>query len=210
MEYISLTEASKLSKKSISTIKRFVKANKDKDIFKYEQLPTGHKKVYVLKSEVIKYFSSSGELFNDLLDEPLNEPLNEPLKQEAKTDDLSNDIQGEYIQHLKDTIEFLKSENKDLHEEFKNFQVIEQQAIERIKEQNHIIMQLQSVAEERQQKLNAYLNKNNNKQETYNVNIDEAQIIENEDEVIEEQEQPQQEPTTFSDYLNKFKTPPRV
>ena len=68
-------------------------------------------------------------------------------------------LKEDYIQHLKGEIEALRSQLKDYSEQFTNFQAIELQAMERLKEQNHIIMQLEMVAEERLKKIEVLTSK---------------------------------------------------
>jgi hypothetical protein len=62
-------------------------------------------------------------------------------------------LKDDYISHLKEEIISLREQVKDFSVQFSNFQEIEKEAMARFKEQNHIIMQLEMIAEERLQKI---------------------------------------------------------
>ena len=81
----------------------------------------------------------------------------------------SDALKEDYIEHLKEEINALRGQIKDYSEQFSNFQTIELQAMERIKEQNHIIMQLEMVAEERLKKIEYLTSKKEDSINTENI-----------------------------------------
>lgn len=92
----------------------------------------------------------------------------------VSTDDATSDAPNEslrtdYIEHLKEEINALRGQIKDYSEQFSNFQTIELQAMERIKEQNHIIMQLEIVADERLKKIENLTSKKEDSINTENI-----------------------------------------
>jgi hypothetical protein len=103
-------------------------------------------------------------------------------------------LKEDYIQHLKREIEALRSQLKDYSEQFTNFQAIELQAMERLKEQNHIIMQLEMVAEERLKKIEVLTSKK-----------EDSIISENIEDVKSEEVKLSDEPEPSLDKLNKHR-----
>ena len=74
-EYLTVKEAAGLTGKSESTIKRFVNVNKGKKKhFKFETLPTGHKKIYVSKTFLTVSFDHK----------PTSNTKSDPLKADSK------------------------------------------------------------------------------------------------------------------------------
>jgi len=103
-------------------------------------------------------------------------------------------LKEDYIQHLKREIEALRSQLKDYSEQFTNFQAIELQAMERLKEQNHIIMQLEMVAEERLKKIEVLTSKK-----------EDSIISENIEDVKSEEVKLSDEPEPSLEKLNKHR-----
>lgn len=120
MYFYSIEESADYTKKSVSSIKRFVselkkkhpKEYENKDFIKLEPLPTGHKKVYISKTLLDEKFNSSQSSFNS-------------SKKEESTI---------AVELLKETIEILKREL-----EVKNGQI--EALNERLRESNTIAVE---------------------------------------------------------------------
>jgi len=186
MDYLSIKEAEQFTGLSIRTIQK-----------KFNKLPTNVRegaRMYFADENNRKRAKYSTKFLESIKIETNEHERTRTNVREPKRSDLSNDTQSEYIEHLKNQVKDQNKQINDLHEEFKAFQQIELQAMERIKEQNHIIHQLQEISEERAKKLLNY----QNKQSTFTVN--EVETEEETTEIIEEPE-PIKEPTTFIEFL---------
>lgn len=192
MKYYFIKEVEEITKLSERTILRKFKA------YQTDTTDTTDKiKIFVSDSNGIKRVKYSETFVNSILNNVQTRPTDTT---DTNRSDINDELTKEYIQHLKEEIAFLRSENNDLHEEFKNFQAIKLQAIERIKEQNHIIMQLQTIAEERQNKLEQFYKQDIKEDTKFNFDVEEAE------EVQEPQpEEVPKEPRTFTDYLKATK-----
>jgi hypothetical protein len=187
MDYLSIKEAEQFTGLSIRTIQK-----------KYNKLQTNVRegaRIYFADKNNRRRANYSTKFLESIKVETNEHERTQTNVREPKRSDLSNDLQSEYITHLKEQVKDQNKQINDLHEEFKAFQQIELQAMERIKEQNHIIHQLQEISEERAKKLLSYQNKQN----TFIVN--EVEEVEEPTEIIEEPE-PIKEPSTFSEFLN--------
>ena len=81
-EYLTVKEAAGLTSKSESTIKRFVNENKgNKKYFKFEELPTGHKKIYISKAFLMVSFEkkSTPNTKSDSLKTDSKDSVNQPF-----------------------------------------------------------------------------------------------------------------------------------
>lgn len=124
MYFYSIEESADYTKKSVSSIKRFVselkkkhpKEYENKDFIKLEPLPTGHKKVYISKTLLDEKFNSSSEKTNH---------------SESNNVNSSNMVA---VELLKETIEILKREL-----EVKNGQI--EALNERLRESNTIAVE---------------------------------------------------------------------
>lgn len=83
MEFLTIKEAAEATGKGESTIKRFVRETKKNNpnkysnnrCFKFEKLPTGHKKILISKSFLSETYSIVEKVNVNSSNKPLNEPL---------------------------------------------------------------------------------------------------------------------------------------
>lgn len=223
MKYYQIEELAVKFEVSTRTIYRRLKPLIDTDIDGLTKTVTdvnGRKRVVYAEALIKKLGHNNGVIDSDL--SQVSEVSNG-----VNTSDLSNDYTEKYTSSLLEQIAYLKEslgtkdeQIKDYSSQFNSFQAIELQAMERIKEQNHIIHQLQIVSEERQQKLNAFLNKEEKQQKTYTVDaedvVEETEQTEHdftEEVVIEDVVEPiveapeveENNAKTFNDFLNRYK-----
>jgi len=124
MYFYSVEESAEYTKKSVSSIKRFLsdlkknnpKQYENNELIKLEPLNTGHKKVYISKNLLDEKFNGSSEKMNH-----------------SKSNQ-TNDSNGLAIELLKETIEILKKEL-----EVKNGQI--EALNERLRESNTIAVE---------------------------------------------------------------------
>jgi len=113
-EHLTVKEAAALFKKSESTIKRLVRDNKGKKkYFKYEKLPTGHKKIYISKAFLELTFNAQKTTPKDK-----SEPLSKNTKGAANqqfVDYLMEEIErkNEELQKKDERIQELQSEQQN-------------------------------------------------------------------------------------------------
>ena len=137
MQYLTIKESAAHLTKSVSTIRNYVrqlKATKTKlfeggNILKYKTLSNGAEQVYILKS----YLDSRINV-----DTSINMSIDTPLTSENNM----------LIESLKDHIESLKKELENRNKQIDEFLILEQKAIDRIQEQNHIIHQLNMIVDD--------------------------------------------------------------
>ena len=136
MKWYTIKEALELTNLSRRTIQRKAKDYSQK----YGQ-------------ECVKYDDSKKAYYSESFIKSIIEGVVKVSSKGVSNVNPNDALKEDYIQHLKGEIEALRSQLKDYSEQFTNFQAIELQAMERLKEQNHIIMQLEMVAEERLKKI---------------------------------------------------------
>lgn len=192
MEYLTIKESAVHLSKSVSTIRNYVrqlKATKTKlfegeTILKHKKLLNGAKQVYILKS----YLDS---LINvDMsIDMSVNRSIDTPLTSENSM----------LIESLKDHIESLKKELENRNKQIDEFLILEQKAIDRIQEQNHIIHQLNMIVEDnRTETIN---NKNKEYTEVDSVDFEHVQELnEKRSDILKEVLQKGER--TFNEWLN--------
>lgn len=112
VKYLTVKEAAEFTGKSESTIKRLVRLEKgNKKVFKYEDLPTGFRKIYISKSFLEHYYDQSSSTVKE---------KNDPLKNTEK----SNVNQG-FVDYLLAEVE---RKNEQLKERDKKiFELMEKQ-----------------------------------------------------------------------------------
>lgn len=145
MEYLTIKESATHLTKSVSTIRNYVrelKATKTKlfegeTILKHKTLSNGAKQVFILKS----YLDSRINL-----DMSIDMSVNRSIDTHIDTSLTSENSM--LIESLKDHIESLKTELANRNKQIDDFLILEQKAIDRIQEQNHIIHQLNMIVED--------------------------------------------------------------
>lgn len=168
MEYLTIKESATHLSKSVSTIRNYVrelKATKTKlfegeKILKHKTLSNGAKQVYILKSYLDSRISVDMSI-----DMSVNRSIDTPLTSENSM----------LIESLKDHIESLKTELANRNKQIDDFLILEQKAIDRIQEQNHIIHQLNMIVEDnRTETVN---NKNEDYTEVDSVDFEHVQEL---------------------------------
>ena len=128
MKYLTIKEATELTGKSESTIKRFVREIKKKHpnkyssnkCFKFEKLPTGHEKVLISEDFLNENYST---VQNANLNSSVNQTLMEFLKQEL-------DHKNEQLAEKDRQIKSLLDRNKEINLLFAQAQQREQLKLE--------------------------------------------------------------------------------
>ena len=192
MEYLTIKESAEHLTKSVSTIRNYVrqlKATKTKlfegeTILKHKTLSNGAKQVYILKS----YLDSLINV-DTSIDISVNRSIDTPLTSENSM----------LIESLKDHIESLKKELENRNKQIDEFLILEQKAIDRIQEQNHIIHQLNMIVEDnRTETIN---NKNKEYTEVDSVDFEHVQELnEKRSDILKEVLQKGER--TFNEWLN--------
>ena len=195
MEYLALKEFAELYNISQRTARRTYKKIESqegakyqgKDILKYEPLPTGKKKVYILRA------------WGDEQTKSTSQPTSQPTGQ--RTSQPADHLNSEMVEVLKDQlkakdiqIETQAEQIKDMHIEFQNFQKLEEKIIDRytqmqksLEMKNEEIKRLQAVAVHRGAILEAYTKKATKDQDNERIKVN-FQEIEEADQVEEEAE----------------------
>lgn len=117
----------------------------------------------------VKYDDSKKVYYSESFIKSIIGDLDKVSSEGAPNVQPSDALKEDYIEHLKEEINALRGQIKDYSEQFSNFQTIELQAMERIKEQNHIIMQLEIVADERLKKIENLTSKKEDSINTENI-----------------------------------------
>ena len=141
MEYLTIKESAEHLSKSVSTIRNYVrqlKATKTKlfegeTIIKHKTLSNGAKQVYILKN---------------YLDSRIRDDMSVDMSVNRSTDTPLTSENSMLIESLKDHIESLKKELENRNKQIDEFLILEQKAIDRIQEQNHIIHQLNMIVDD--------------------------------------------------------------
>jgi len=196
MEYLTIKESAEHLSKSVSTIRNYVrqlKATKTKlfegeTILKYKTLSNGAKQVYILKS----YLDSRINV-----DTSVDMSVNRSIDTHIDTSLTSENSM--LIESLKDHIESLKKELENRNKQIDEFLILEQKAIDRIQEQNHIIHQLNMIVEDnRTETIN---NKKEDFSEVDSVDFEHVQELnEKRSEILKEVLQKGER--TFNEWLN--------
>lgn len=142
MTYLNIKEAIEYTSKSNSTIRnhlrslktRGIKQYKGKDILTYKKLKNRSSQVFILKD----YLDS---VYN--INMSINKSINTQFDMQITRDSDS------LIDALKDHIQTLKEELRNKNKQINEFLILEQKAIDRIQEQNHIIHQLNIIIDDR-------------------------------------------------------------
>ena len=150
MEYLNIREASSYCGKSISTIRNYVrklkqdqtKLFKGEKILKHKTLSNKAKQVFILKN----YLDSHINL-NTSVDMSINTSVDTSVDRSLTSEN------NMLIDSLKDHIQSLKTELENRNKQIDDFLILEQKAIDRIQEQNHIIHQLNTIVEEKKRKI---------------------------------------------------------
>ena len=121
------------------------------------------------RQKCVKYDDSKKAYYSESFINSIIERVDKVSTQDVSNVAPNDEIKEDYIQHLKGEIEALRGQINDYSEQFSNFQAIELQAMERLKEQNHIIMQLEMVAEERLKKIEYLTSKKEDSINTENI-----------------------------------------
>jgi hypothetical protein len=143
MSYLNIKEATKYIKKSDSTIRNYLRALKHsgvkqyqgKDILTYKTLKNNSKQIFILKSYLDSLVNS---------DKSINTHFDRQIDTQLTPDSTS------LIEALKDHITTLKEELENKNKQINEFLVLEQKAIDRIQEQNHIIHQLNTIIKDKE------------------------------------------------------------
>jgi hypothetical protein len=139
MSYLSIKESIEFTNKSNSTIRNHIRTLKatgkntfnNKEILSYKLLKNNSKQIFILKEYLEHVFISD-----------------KSNKTHFDTQVTSNN--DSLIEALKDHIASLKKELDNKNQQINNFLVLEQRAMERLQEQNHIIHQLNIMIEDKQ------------------------------------------------------------
>ena len=177
MKWYTIKEALEVTNQSRRTIQRKAKDYSQK----YGQ-------------ECVKYDDSKKAYYSESFINSIIEGVVKVSSKGVSNVNPNDALKEDYIQHLKGEIEALRSQLKDYSEQFTNFQAIELQAMERLKEQNHIIMQLEMVAEERLKKIEVLTSKK-----------EDSIISENIEDVKSEEVKLSDEPEPSLEKLNKHR-----
>jgi len=215
MEYLALKEFAELYNISQRTARRTYKKIESqegakyqgKDILKYEPLPTGKKKVYILRAWGDEQTKSTGQ--------PTRQPTGQPTGQGDQLNSEMVDILKDQLKAKDIQIETQADQIKDMHIEFQNFQKLEEKIIERYTEmqrslemKNEEIKRLQAVAVHRSALLEAYNSKQTKSQDNERIKVN-FQAVEEADQV-EEVAEPgninQDNERTFMDWITSTST----
>ena len=212
MGYLSLKEFAELYSISERTARRIFKKIESQEerkyngqnILKYELLPTGKKKVYILRAWGDYQTKSTGQ--------PTRQTTGQPTGQ---GDQLNSEMVEVLMDQLKAKDNQLKAQAdqlKDMHLEFQNFQKLEEKIIERytqmqrsLEEKNEEIKRLQAVAVHRSALLEAYTQKATKSQDNERIKVN-FQEVEEADQVEEPPQEPggninQENERTFMDWI---------
>lgn len=214
MVYLSIKEFAEFYSISERTARRIYKKIESQEgakyqgqnILKYEPLPTGKKKVYILRAWGDMQTKSPGQ--------PTRQPTRQTTSQPTGQGDQLNSDMVEVLKgqlKAKDIqIEAQADQIKDMHIEFQNFQKLEEKIIERytqmqrsLEQKNEEIKRLQAVAVHRSALLEAYTSKQTKDQDNERIKVN-FQEVEEADQVDEEAEPGninQDNERTFMDWI---------
>ena len=173
MSYLNIKEAIEYTGKSNSTLRNHLRTLKasgnktfnGKEILSYKLLKNNSKQIFILK---------------DYLDSVYNADKSNNIQTDTQITSDSTSL----IEALKDHITTLKEELSNRNKQIDDFLILEQRAMERIQEQNHIIHQLNTIIDEKQKVIES--KSNNTVKQSFTEDIESVESLDEQEDLTEQ------------------------